>query len=446
MRFGTPLILALALALAAAALPAAAQTRSPSNPYPWLGRAPARSPEYPALLIDSQALLRLPAGEQPLALDLRPEEAYRRGHLPGARPFDLEAPLAEAIAAGNPAPLAAWLGEQGIGSETPLLLYSDGLGLAALGRSFWALEWAGCAPPRLLADGIEGWARAGGSLVSAPPPLAVPLPAPQPRAELAVDAAWISERMGDTQTMEILDLRGEAAWAGEAGHIPHALAFDPASLLGVEGAWLPADSARSVFARFGPRKHDPVSLEARFVLTGTDAADPLPGLCYLLLRLIDVKAAVQLGGWAAWQADPALPTTRILDTEAMRALLAEGNPTLADERRPRLPLFDLRGHADFRREHLPGATPLPAQAVDDSLAVLVARDWPGLDPARDALAFYCYGADCVRSRIAATKAARLGWRHTLIYQGGVPAWHRAGLPLPGRGPQPLVPIPPRAKP
>lgn len=446
MRFATALALALALALAFAAGPAAGQTRSPGNPYPWLGRAPARAPEYPALLIDSQALLRLPAGEQPLALDLRPEEAYRRGHLPGARLCDLEAPLAEAIAAGSPAPLAAWLGEQGIGSETPLLLYADGLGLAALGRVFWALEWAGCAAPRLLADGIEGWAQASGSLESAVPPLAAPLPAPQPRAELAVDAAWILERMGDTQAVELLDLRGKAAWAGAAGHIPHALAFDPVSLLGAEGAWLPADSARAVFASFGPRKHDPVSLEARFVLTGEDAADPLPGLCYLLLRLIDVKAAVQLGGWAAWQADSTLPTTRVLDTEAMRALLAEGNPALADERRPRLPLFDLRGHADFRREHLPGATPLPAHVVEDSLAVLLARDWPGLDPARDALAFYCYGADCVRSRIAATKAARLGWLHTLIYQEGVPAWRRAGLPLPGRGPQPLVPIPPRAKP
>lgn len=446
MRFAASIALTLALALTILADPAAGQTRSPSNPYPWLTRTPPPPPEYPALLLSADALLRMPQGEQPLALDLRPEDAYRRGHLPGARPFDLETPLAEAIAAGSPSPLAAWLGEQGIGSETPLLLYSDGLGLAALGRAFWALEWAGCAMPRVLADGIEGWARAGGDLVSASPPLAAPLPAPLPRPELAVDAAWILERMGDTQTVELLDLRGTAAWAGAAGHIPHALAFDPAHLLDDGGAWLPADSARTLFASFGPRKRDPVSLAARFVLTGEDAADPLPGLCYLLLRLIDVKAAVQLGGWAAWQADSTLPTTRILDTEAMRGLLAEGNPTLADERQPRLPLFDLRGHADFRREHLPGAAPLPAQAVEDSLALLIARDWPGLDPARDALAFYCYGADCVRSRIAATKAARLGWRRTLIYQDGVPAWRRADLPLPGRGPQPLVPIPPRAKP
>ncbi len=196
-------------------------------------------------------------------------------------------------------------------------------------------------------------------------------------------------------------------------------------------------------ASFGPRKRDTVDLEATFVLCGADATDPAPGLGYLLLRMIGVKAAVQLGGWAAWQADWTLPTTRILDTEAMRALLADGNPELADRRRPRLPLFDLRGHRDFTREHLPGAIALPAQVVDDSLSALIAAHWPGTAPARDSLAFYCYGADCVRSRIAATKAARLGWLRTLIYQEGVPGWRRAGLPLPGRGPQPLVPIPPK---
>ncbi|MBM4118796.1 hypothetical protein FJ251_13890 [bacterium] len=443
MRLIPLLVLAVLLA---AADPAPAQTRTPDDPYPWLGRAPARQPAYPALLISARELARLPTAEQPLALDLRPAEAFARGHLPGARPFDLETPLAAAIAAGSPAPLAAWLGEQGIGSETPLLLYADGLGLPAIGRTLWALEWAGCAPPRVLADGIEAWARAGGVLETSAPPLAAPLPAPAPRPGLAVDNAWILARMGDTRTAEILDLRGEAAWAGETGHIPHALAFDPARLLSAEGAWLPPDSARAVLAAFGPRPRDRVDLEATFVFAGADAADPLPGFCYLLLRLIDVKAAVQLGGWAAWQADSTLPATRILDTEAMRALLGAGNPALADERQPRLPLFDLRGHGDFAREHLPGATPLPAHVVDDSLTVLIERWWPDLDPARDALAFYCYGLDCVRSRIAATKAARLGWRHTLIYQGGVPAWRRAGLPLPGRGPQPLAPIPPSAQP
>ena len=433
----------LALAMIGLGLPSAApaDTKPSHDPFPWLGRTPPGKPSYPEILTGPRALARLPARRRPLALDLRPAEAFARGHLPAARPLDLEAPLAAALAAGEAGSLAAWLGAQGIGSETPLLLYGDALSLPGIGRAFWALEWAGCRMPRVLAGGIEAWLREGGELSSEPAGAATAVAAPSPDSALAVDAAWILAHMGEAQTCEILDLRGEAAWAGPAGHVPHALAADLPLLLGAGEDWPEPAAAREAFGRFGPRKRDYVDLAATFVLCGADAADPAPGLGYLLLRMIDVKAAVALGGWRAWAADSTLPTTRILDTEAMRALLAADNPELADRRRPRLPLFDLRGHRDFTREHLPGSIALPAQVVDDSLSALIAAHWPQADPATDSLAFYCYGADCVRSRIAATKAARLGWRRTLIYQAGVPAWRRAGLPLPGRGPQPLIPIP-----
>jgi thiosulfate/3-mercaptopyruvate sulfurtransferase len=429
----------LALGLLALAHPLGAE--APRDPYPWLGRSPAREPVYPEILLTPRQLAALPVAARPLALDLRPGGAFAQGHLPGARPLDLEAPLAAAIAAGEAAPLATWLGTQGIGATTPLLLYADGLGLPAIGRAFWALEWAGCASPRVLAGGIEAWLRQGGELETAPAPAAAFVPPPTPRPALGVGPDWIAARLGDTHACEILDLRGEAAWAGPAGHIPHALALDLPLLLGAGEDWPAPAAARQAFSRFGPRPRDFVDLEATFVLAGADAADPAPGLAYLLLRLIDVKATVQLGGWAAWQADSTLPTTRILDTAAMQTLLAAGNPDLADRRQARLPLFDLRGHRDFQREHLPGAIALPAHVVDDSLAALIASHWPAAAPAVDSLAFYCYGAECVRSRIAASKAARLGWRRTLIYQDGVPAWRRAGLPLPGHGPRPSAPIP-----
>jgi 3-mercaptopyruvate sulfurtransferase SseA len=430
----------LVLGLVALARPLGAE--APRDPYPWLGRTPPRELVYPELLITAQALARLPAAERPLALDLRPEPAFLRGHLPGARGFDsAAAPLAAAIAAGEAGPIAAWLGAQGIGAGTPLLLYADGLGLPAIGHAFWLLEWAGCAMPRVLAGGIEGWTRQGGELETSAGMPVPPVAPPAPRPALGVGPAWIAASLGETHTCEVLDLRGKAAWAGAEGHIPHALAADLPLLLGAGEDWPAPAAAREAFSRFGPRPRDFVDLDATFVLCGWSAADPSPGLGYLLLRLIDVKATVQLGGWAAWRADSTLPTTRILDTAAMRALLAAGNPQLADRRQARLPLFDLRGHRDFQREHLPGALALPANVVDDSLSLRIAASWPEAEPGVDSLAFYCYGPECVRSRIAATKAARLGWLRTLIYLDGVPAWRRAGLPLPGRGPQPPSPRP-----
>ena len=440
MRYPARLAL-LALGLFILARPLGAETQR--DPYPWLGRTPPREPVYPEILISARELARLPVDQRPLILDVRPAEAFARGHLPGAQAVaPAAALLAEVVATGEAGPVAAWLGTQGIGAGTPLVLYGDALSLPEIGRAFWLLEWAGCAMPRVLAGGIEAWTRDGGELetgVGMPVPPVVP---PTPRPELGVSPAWIAARLGDTHACEILDLRGEIAWADPAGHIPHALPVDLPLLLGAGEDWPAPAAAREAFSRFGPRPRDYVDLEATFVLSGGSTADPSPGLGYLLLRLIDVKATVQLGGWAAWRADSTLPTTRILDTAAMQTLLAADNPELADRRQARLPLFDLRGHRDFQREHLPGAIALPAHVVDDSLAALIGSHWPAAAPAADSLVFYCYGAECIRSRIAATKAARLGWLRTLIYQEGVPGWRRAGLPLPGRGPQPLAPIPP----
>ncbi|MEZ4397177.1 MAG: rhodanese-like domain-containing protein [Candidatus Krumholzibacteriia bacterium] len=425
-------LFALVLALLGAA-PASAQ-RSPDNPYPWLGRPTRPEPHYPDALLSARELHHLPRVRRPAILDLRAADRYARGHLPDARRLDFAAPLAAALGAADPAAFARWLAAEGVAPNAPLLLYTDAPGRADLARLAWALDWAGYPLPRILDGGVTAWAQRGGELTEAvpePPAPAEPPPPGAARPELLATSGWILAHLGEVTTCEVLDLRGEARWAGPAGHIPHALPYDILAQLPADASWPQPPEARAAFARFGPRPRDTVDLAATFVLSGENAADDRPFLAYLYFRLMDVPAAVQLGGWAAWAADPALPTTRVLDAAALRAAIAGDNPSLADRPSPRLPLFDLRGLRDFRRAHLPGAVLLPAELVDDSLAVRLARDWPELESARDSLVVYCYGPDCVRSRVAATKAATLGWRRVLVFQGGTAAWKGAGLPLYG---------------
>ncbi len=417
-----------------------ATRRKPLNPYPWLRRKTTREPIYPEILVDPAWLRHRLTELGLLPLDLRSAERYRQGHLPGARRLAWEAPLRQAMDEGDPHSFRAWLADEGLDASRPLLLYGDEQSTALLGRFFWALAWAGLPEPLLLDGGIAAWARRGGRLDHEAQTSPAPVPSSgEIREELAARHDWVLRNMGDQEHCEILDLRGAEAWAAPVsagkrrGHLPHSLPYDFEALLPGDGRWPSGEELRKEFANLGPRPRDFVDLDAEFILYGEDNGDARPGLGYLLLRMMDVRARVLLGGWAGWASERERPVVSIISVEELAGMLRREQPELSDEVPRAFAFFDLRGHRDFRLGHLPGATALPANTVDDSLALQLRTRWRKLDPDRDALVFYCYGPECVRSRIAATKAAGLGWRRLLIFRGGVSAWREAKLPLPGGG-------------
>jgi thiosulfate/3-mercaptopyruvate sulfurtransferase len=195
---------------------------------------------------------------------------------------------------------------------------------------------------------------------------------------------------------------------------------------------------REALGRLGPRPGTLVDLASTFTLYGSGPADRRPYLGFLLLRLAGIDAAVFAGGFAAWVEEPSSPVVRIVSAAELAGLLAADNPGLArDNRSPRLALLDNRGDGAFVEGHLPGAAALPVWECEGRLEKVVARDWPDFDPASDPAAFYCYGRDCLRSRLCATLAARAGFRRLLWLRDGVPGWLGAGLPLyPAAAPAP----------
>jgi rhodanese-related sulfurtransferase len=91
---------------------------------------------------DLQALRQ--AGQPVVTIDLRPVEAYRRGHLPGARSIPLHelwGRLAEVPAAGR------------------VVLYADAPDEAS--AAFAALRLRGHRNMTVLEDGFAGWSRRG---------------------------------------------------------------------------------------------------------------------------------------------------------------------------------------------------------------------------------------------------------------------------------------------
>lgn len=112
------------------------------------------------------------AGTPPLVLDVRSEEAWSQGRIPGA----LHVPAAE---------LAARAAEVAPDRDAEIVVYCWGPGCNGSTRAALALTVLGYTRVRELIGGFEYWAREGLAVVSdagrsrrAPDPLTAPVPAP----------------------------------------------------------------------------------------------------------------------------------------------------------------------------------------------------------------------------------------------------------------------------
>lgn len=246
-------------------------------------------------------------------------------------------------------------------------------------------------------------------------------------APVAIERADVFLRFGRPGNT-LLDVRPESVWA--AGHIPHSLPFPLHELLNEDGSVMGGADLPPLLRTFGPRHGDPLDLTDTLIVIGT----PPPGT-----RVDPVRALTSAGieqvlhypdGFDDWRQSPCAPITRQVSTDELadRMRMANGG-RMTDRPAPGLVLLDLRYEREFALGHLPGALLLPSSRVDAELDALVDSLWPGLDRAATPLAVYCYGPECIRSRIATTLAARHGFRELLWYRDGPLAWKHAGHPL-----------------
>lgn len=267
-------------------------------------------------------------------------------------------------------------------------------------------------------------------------PLQWPPTQPRPSGPTTVDAEWVASTLGQPGTvlLDVRDARGWDRWETPptfgAGHIPHALPFDPHVFVSKDGS-LPAPSeVRRRLGTLGPRPNDPVSLDSTFVLYGDGASDPRLSLGQRLLVSAGLDVRVFPGGWREWTAGGTRATVRIVSAQDVAGLLKREDPGLAGAHPAKgLILLDLREARDFAIGHLPGASSLPYALFTETFEKRVAEGWPGADRSRLPLVLYCYGTECIRSREAGSQAARVGFRDVLWFRGGVREWRAAGYPL-----------------
>jgi thiosulfate/3-mercaptopyruvate sulfurtransferase len=288
-------------------------------------------------LVDAARLAAELAGDSaPVLLDSRwrlggppGAESYLAGHLPGAAFVDLDGDLAGPPGGGGRHPLPdsatfqAAMRRAGVSEGRPVVAYDDGDSIAAA-RAWWTLRYFGHDQVRVLDGGFSAWVAAGlpvtaggpataGGPVTADGP-ARPAPAggdftavPGGMPVLDADGAAELARSG-----VLLDVRAAERYRGEtepidpvAGHIPGALSA-------------PVTGSMTADGRF----RSPAELADRFAALGAIAGRPAGAYCgsgvtaaheVLALALAGVPAALYVGSWSGWLADPGRPVATGLD-------------------------------------------------------------------------------------------------------------------------------------
>jgi thiosulfate/3-mercaptopyruvate sulfurtransferase len=267
------------------------------------------------LLVSPAALGgELAAEPGPVLLDVRWRlggppgiDSYREGHLPGAVFVDLDRDLsAPPGPAGrhplpDPADFQAAMRAAGMSQDRPVVVYDDRDATAAA-RCWWLLRYHGHEHVRVLDGGYQAWLAAGLPVTAADPAVKPGDFTARPGHMLVLDAAAAGSM---ARTGLLLDARAGERYRGEqehvdpvAGHIPGAVSAPTAENVNPDGTFRSAAELAARFAVLGAQD----STVGAYCGSGVTAAHEV-----LALALAGIPAALYIGSWSNWIADPARP-------------------------------------------------------------------------------------------------------------------------------------------
>ncbi|UFN47500.1 sulfurtransferase [Roseomonas sp. OT10] len=241
-------------------------------------------------------------------------EEFARGHIPGARYFDINAVADQDTDLPHMAPTAGrfakLVGAMGISNASRIVFY-DQTGTTRAPRGWWLFKLFGHDDVAVLDGGLPKWQAEGLRVESGEPP--APTPAsfvPDLRAHRMVGIGDVKRvvRQGGGEAL-ILDARARGRFDGTApeprpglpsGHMPGAANVPATELMGPDGGYLPPERLREIFAAAGVDGERPVITSCG---TGVTA-------CVLALGLERAglpEAAVYDGSWTEWAARPETP-------------------------------------------------------------------------------------------------------------------------------------------
>ncbi|MFI6926269.1 sulfurtransferase [Nonomuraea spiralis] len=235
-------------------------------------------------------------------------ELYREGHLAGAVFCDVDADLAAPPGAAGRHPLPDAAGFQramralGVCDGRMVVVYDDA-GSTTAARAWWALRYFGHRSVRVLDGGLAAWAEAGLPLTQDEPEIRpgdfTARPGGMPTLTADEAAALATEGV-------LLDARAAERYRGEvepvdpvAGHVPGAVSAPTTDNVGPGGRFLAPAALRERFAALGVEEGVAVGA---YCGSGVTAAHEV-----LALELAGLPAALYVGSWSNWVADPSRP-------------------------------------------------------------------------------------------------------------------------------------------
>jgi thiosulfate/3-mercaptopyruvate sulfurtransferase len=245
-------------------------------------------------------------------------DSYRAGHIPGAVYLDLDADLSGPPGAGGRHPLPpaasfqAAMRRAGVRAGQLVVAYDDRDSTIAA-RAWWTLQYFGHDLVQVLDGGFRAWTEAGLPVSSDEPRPGAGDFTADPGHRPVVDAAGAAAL---ARSGVLLDARAGERYRGEtepvdpvAGHIPGAVSAPTAGNVAQDGRFLTPAALRERSARLGIRPGAAGAAPAgtapqigAYCGSGVTAAHEV-----LALRLAGIPAALYVGSWSGWTADPARP-------------------------------------------------------------------------------------------------------------------------------------------
>ncbi len=243
------------------------------------------------------------------------EQAYAKGHLPGAFFMHLDRDLSSPMNGRNgrhPLPdlqrLAGKLGAAGVSKATQVVVYDDAGGMVA-GRLWWLLRWLGHDRVALLDGGIGQWVKEGRPLSTDVPKAGPAVFEYKPR-DWVVSADAVLANIAE-QKFCVVDARAPDRFRGEnetmdpvGGHIPGARNRFFRDNLDADGLFRPATELRREFLALLAGK----APEQAVMQCGSGVS-----ACHNILAM-DLAglpgARLYAGSWSEWCSDPARPVAR----------------------------------------------------------------------------------------------------------------------------------------
>lgn len=233
-----------------------------------------------------------------------PEASFHRGHIPGARMFDvdkisdLSSPLPHMMP--NEKTFAAAAGALGISNASKIVVYDDG-GVRPAFRVWLTFKAFGHKDVAVLDGGLQKWVLEGGHISLDQPEIAPQKYTAKFDRKKAVDKAGVLKNL-ETLTCDVLDARGRGRFTGEeqeprpglrSGHIPGSKHLYYGSLFNPDGTLKPDDQLKALIKEAGISKDKPV-------ITTCGSGMTAAILNFVLNRAGLKSSALYDGSWVEW--------------------------------------------------------------------------------------------------------------------------------------------------